>query len=92
MEPMVPASQLQSVPRGRNWHQTLDRAWSSEAARREFEEATGFSPLASAEAELREQIDAGYFDAYREAFSIWVTRCLDLAEQAPSAVRAAMTD
>lgn len=89
---MVPVSHLQSVPRGRNWHQTLDRAWGSEAVRREFETATGFSPLASAEAELREQIDAGYFDAYREAFSIWVTRHLNLMEQAPSAIRAAMTD
>lgn len=80
------------MPLGRNWHQTLDRAWNSEAARREFEEATGFSPLASAEAELREQIDAGYFDSYREAFSIWVTRRLNLVKQAPSAIRAAITD
>ena len=36
------------------------------------------------------QIDAGYFDAYRQAFSIWVTRRLDLVEQAPSAIRAAI--
>ena len=87
---MVRASQLQSLSLGRNWHETVDRAWRSEAARREFEVAMGFSPLASNEAELREQIDAGYFEAYRQAFNIWVTRHRSLVEQAPNSVRAAM--
>ena len=77
---------------GTGWVIAIDDAWRTPRVRREFEQSTGEAPLGVGEVVERADRQAGRTARYRDAFTLWVTRCGGLEDVAPASVRDGLKD